>query len=446
MNEIPTSLMLPPDNDAFALNTVEVYMARERTVLWLTVREGRKLILKGLPERLRNHPEELARLRKEYSIGMRMDHPGLVRIYGFETRTEIGPVIVMEYVEGITLGKYISKAANQPPERKTRLRIAREIAAALRHLHEAGIAHRDLKPDNILITRHGNNVRIIDFGHADSPDSVVFKDVIATREYGAPEQQKPSAAGEKADIFSFGKILEELLPYRRYRKLIKGCLAEDPEKRPDITHAERILESRRPISLIIGCIVAITAGIIYLLFFLLISGTMKKQTPEKEIVPTHENTTTDLPQDSSSYSASTLIPEVNKETDTRDHSQTEASGIINNDKIVNKTDQSLTPGNSDDITALIDRYIEKADKNIDSFTPRIHQGMETMEYNDIIKKRGDENWRISHLLEKELKEKGLSSAAIARGLDTFWFHVIMKINSIDVPALGFDSGVVDSIM
>ena len=73
---IPNSIAGPAD--AFlVVESLEPFKTGTRNVLWLTVMEGRRFVLKGLPEALRSHPEEVARLRKEYSLGLRLSHPSI---------------------------------------------------------------------------------------------------------------------------------------------------------------------------------------------------------------------------------------------------------------------------------------------------------------------------------------------------------------------------------
>lgn len=428
--------MMPEGNDTFSLDTVEMYMARERTVLWLTVREGRKLILKGLPEQLRNHPEEVSKLRKEYSIGMRLDHPGLVRVYGFENRTEIGSVIVMEYLEGVTLAEFLSRGGKLAPDRKTRIRIARQLAAALRHIHESGVAHRDLKPDNIIITRHGNNVKVIDFGHADTPDSVVFKNVIGTEEYGTPEQQVPSPAGEKADVFAYGKMLEELLPYRRFGRLRRECLANDPAKRPDMVRIERRLERSRLNKPVIATIIVIAAAITCLLLFWLLA-TNKEDSLPKESATVNETIQTGVPTDSSSSAELPSIPNDNRNVSLPIPIQhTPSDSSITAER---KHTPSDTQGYENEVTQLLDFYINKAAKNIEMHSPKENQDMNNQAYRDIMEKRNNGNWELAQSLEKELKDKGLSNVEITRNMESFWFYVVSKINSHSISGPESDS-------
>ena len=236
---IPNSMAAPADG-GIAGDCLEPFRRGTRNLLWLTVREGRRFILKGLPEALRSHPEEAARLRKEYSLGLRICHTGIVGTFGFEMHPEVGPVIVMEYVDGITLADYLWKNKSIP--QKDRVGIARQIADALAYMHSMGVSHRDLKPDNIMVTRR-NEAKIIDIGLGDSEDSVIYKQSLGTDGFGAPEQQSPCVGDSRADVYSFGRILEMLLPERKFRKLRKGCLKENPDKRLTMQDAVDILDS-----------------------------------------------------------------------------------------------------------------------------------------------------------------------------------------------------------
>ena len=236
---IPNSIAGPAES-GIAGECPELFRKGTRNVLWLTVREGRRFILKGLPEELRPHPEERIRLRKEYSLGLRISHPGVAGVYGFEDHPVAGPVIVMEYVDGMTLDEFLRKG--KLPDLKIRMGIARQIADSLAFIHSLGLSHRDLKPDNVMITRR-NESKIIDIGLGDSEDSVIYKQSMGTGQFGAPEQKMPCVGDSRADVYSYGKLLELLLPESRFRKLRAMCLKEDPEKRISMQDAAEMIES-----------------------------------------------------------------------------------------------------------------------------------------------------------------------------------------------------------
>ena len=195
--------------------------------LFKAQRYGKWLVLKGLnPE---HQKEELYRelLTKEFELGIRMDHPNIVHTFSIEIDPVVGPCIVMEYVDGITLREFLT----QHPSHKTRLKIVKELLDAMSYYHSLQIIHRDLKPDNILITRNGQNVKLIDFGLADSDWHSVFKQPAGSNKYAAPEQVAGNVPIDcRADIYAFGIILKQLFP-NRYGWVARKCTRQDREKR-----------------------------------------------------------------------------------------------------------------------------------------------------------------------------------------------------------------------
>lgn len=238
-------------------NTIVELSRRQTCILHSARWNSRRYVLKSLREEYASNPVYIEALRKEFELGVRLDHPDIVRVVAFEEIATLGRCIVMEWIEGQPLNDFINAGAS----RRERRTIAVRIANALAYMHEAGVSHRDLKPDNILITLKGHNVKIIDFGLGDADNFTTFKSSRATTSYGAPEQLgKPSEADAAADVYSFGKILQLLLPKWSKRRLIKRCLRNDPTRRPSMAEVAASLASRRWRNFSIALLIASAAA------------------------------------------------------------------------------------------------------------------------------------------------------------------------------------------
>lgn len=204
--------------------------------LFKAQRYGKWFVLKGLKPEFQQKEVYRNILTKEFELGMQMSHPNIAQTFSKETNPIVGPCIVLEYVDGVTLKEFLK----QRPSRKTRMKIAQELLSAMAYYHSLQIVHRDLKPDNILITRNGHNVKIIDFGLADSDWHGVLKQPTGSDKYGAPEQKAGNMPLDcRADLYSFGKILEQLFPHA-YGRIVRKCTQENREKR--FSNAEEILQ------------------------------------------------------------------------------------------------------------------------------------------------------------------------------------------------------------
>jgi serine/threonine protein kinase len=203
----------------------EIYVAEDTKL-------GRRVALKLLPAEAVADTERLQRFQSEARAVAAMNHPNIVTIHGVETDRGIH-FIAMELVEGQTLRKMLPKGGLPLPEF---FRVAEQLTAAVAIAHEKGITHRDLKPDNVMVTPSGH-VKVLDFGLAKlidetgeatfdgptmidsnkTPSPVLTEDgaLLGTVPYMSPEHVTGRGVDHRSDIFSIGIILYEMLTGER---------------------------------------------------------------------------------------------------------------------------------------------------------------------------------------------------------------------------------------
>jgi eukaryotic-like serine/threonine-protein kinase len=250
----------------------EVYRARDMKL-------KRDVALKVLPEAFAGDPGRMLRFQREAEVLASLNHPNIAHIYGVEERA-----LVMELVEGETL--------SGPLPIETAVNYARQIAEALEYAHERGVIHRDLKPANVKVTTEGT-VKLLDFGLAKATEDPASASedpsnsptltlgatrvgvIMGTAAYMSPEQANGKSVDKRADIWSFGAVLYEMLAGKKafdgesvsdtlatvmklepdwtvlpqdvpasIHKLVRRCLTKDRKHRlRDIGEARIVLEN-----------------------------------------------------------------------------------------------------------------------------------------------------------------------------------------------------------
>jgi serine/threonine protein phosphatase PrpC len=159
-------------------------------------------------------PGFYSRFQREEEIGIRLNHPYILRfIPEEEDEHRSRPYIVTEYLRGYTLAHLLNSM--RPMPEKDALRFASRLCEALAYMHEHGVIHRDLKPQNIMICYDGT-LRIVDFGIAKSAEGkritfTGFTPAVGTPDYMAPEQVRGKRGDERTDIYSLGAMLYEMV-------------------------------------------------------------------------------------------------------------------------------------------------------------------------------------------------------------------------------------------
>ena len=165
-------------------------------------------------------------LRKEFETGYRLEHPNIVR---YISLSDDG--ILMEYVDGDTLSHRLATHPEYFNNRKYADKFVRQLTDAIDYLHAHQVLHLDLKPDNILLTRINDDVKLIDLGFCYTDE---FPDTTGrTDSYAAPEQlsNDNDQLSIQTDIYAIGKVLEQLPNHSIYNKVIVRSTAQSPEDR-----------------------------------------------------------------------------------------------------------------------------------------------------------------------------------------------------------------------
>lgn len=175
---------------------------------------NREVTVKILQEQFTSNQKFVMRFRKEAQAIAALSHPNIVSVYDVGSSDEGEPYLIMEYVEGRTLKDVINKLGPLSLDRS--LDYIHQILAGLNHAHSYGVVHRDIKPQNIMITPEGQ-VKIMDFGLAmNLTDSTITYDtsVFGSVYYIAPEIAQKGSGDARVDIYSTGIVLYEMLTCR----------------------------------------------------------------------------------------------------------------------------------------------------------------------------------------------------------------------------------------
>ena len=186
---------------AFSTDWQDVTLLQQRShnCLYTAFRYGKRYVLKGLSADCQSLTDMLLLQQKEFSLGITLSHPNIAETYSLEEVADCGRCIVMEYVDGITLAEWL--ATN--PSYSARQRAMLQLLDALEYIHSLQLVHHDLKSSNILITRNGQNVKLIDFGLSELDTTNPQNDI-------------------QHDIQKFGQTLQLLFP-ARYKRLRQQC-------------------------------------------------------------------------------------------------------------------------------------------------------------------------------------------------------------------------------
>lgn len=191
--------------------------------------DGEIVALKSLKPEFRGNPFYEEALRKEASAGLELDCPYIRKTLDFKEIAGLGHTIVMRWIDGESLSQRIQRPISGALLRKFTL----QLCQALQCLHSRGLVHRDIKPDNILISRNGEDVRLIDLGFCDADFYAKCKIPAGSLKWAAPEQRAGSLPDVRSDIYSFGLVIKEMSKAggSGWRKIVNRCTTPNPRDR-----------------------------------------------------------------------------------------------------------------------------------------------------------------------------------------------------------------------
>lgn len=201
--------------------------------LFTAVYNGKKVILKTLKEEYAGDAPSREDLKQEYEITSQLEHKFIRRALGFENVPGLGECIVYEYIDGKSLAEHVRVGTLNEKQIKS---ILIDICDALNYMHQRGIMHCDLKPENIMVTANDTRAKIIDIGLPETDYKTDHELLIKENEFIAPELFKGEEADQRSDVYSLGKIIEFIIERNmlsQYSSVATHCTQFSREQRFD---------------------------------------------------------------------------------------------------------------------------------------------------------------------------------------------------------------------
>ncbi len=408
MSDISNSILTPIGSDEAPM-LLTPYAEHGFTMLWLTTRNGRRFMLKGLSPAYRSKPEFRQLLRKEFELLVTLDSESVVRVWDIEENSATGLCIVMEYIQGAILSELLE---SQRLKTSDKLALAIQLAEALSYIHSCGISHRDLKPDNIIVIPERKRLKLIDFGLGDGSDFITYKQSGGTRTYGAPEQINDCCGDSRSDVYSFGIILREL---GIANAIAKKCLRVNPDDRPTIDQVTKSLKRKqsRVQKYALSAVAAITLLSLGVNLYLLNSPhTDAPQQTATSIQPDSarvERHTTDIHKEATTGEIHGNVSEPRQQSKQAVQLSEEAPSTI------------ITVDNVGD--SIFEDACATARKLIAANKKKLHPDLDNLKIMEIYQSQNADLKKIAGSMAENMQVRGLRQSAITQYETAFWFNV-----------------------
>ena len=201
--------------------------------LFTAVYNGKKVILKTLKEEFAQDEQSRMDVKEEYEITSQLEHKFIRRALGFDSIPSLGESIVYEFIDGKSLAEHVRVGTLNEKQIKS---ILIDICDALNYMHQRGIMHCDLKPENVMVTASDYRAKIIDIGLPETDYKTDHELLIKENEFIAPELFKGEEADQRSDVYSLGKIIEFIIERNmlsQYSSVATHCTQFSREQRFD---------------------------------------------------------------------------------------------------------------------------------------------------------------------------------------------------------------------
>lgn len=184
VNSSSSSDFIVPADFSSEWRDITLKQNHSHTQIYTASRYGRRFLLKALAPEASGLTDYRIQQEQEFQLAVQLVHPNIAAIYSLEEISGVGRCIVQEWIDGQTLGEWLQTK----PSKTSRERVLNQLMEAMEYIHSRQLVHRDLKSDNILITRNGTNVKLIDFGLSLTDDTLSpltndpRKDIIALQQ------------------------------------------------------------------------------------------------------------------------------------------------------------------------------------------------------------------------------------------------------------------------